>query len=575
MCRPVFLARLVLLSLLTTTLALGAEPGTLRQRLAPDALAYLRIPGPWGLLTESKGSALDPALASTANQAAAQLIRDALAARLGELPDPATSLAGRWLATLRSPLELALVSTPTGPNLLAQGRFGFSDTEAFREELERLLATLPEPQLNARWVADDTASIDTPGGAIHLHFDPADGSLRLRAGPGAEAAGLDAPAGAPADEHPMASFEDAIDQSGQGLFLWLNGPALRPLLETQLDAEARAMLAQFGFNPPGQAALGYGVSGGHGKLSVLLDLPEAGLLNFVPRLETRLGLESVGEPGVVVLLSLPLPALLRQGEALLAAEGGEDFQDYQSFRRELETTLGMPLDQALASVGPEIVVFSDAVGEFVALRVNDRERLTTLLGTLAANTEVRYDTLDMQDHTLHRLVIPGEEEPLHEWSPATYFYWIDDGDYLVLGQLPQSLRDRLDAEARLELGPWLRDTQGQNPDNALLLISTRLERIPRRTYYAYLQILQMLADLSGAELDLLAFPSARQLDLPETGAYGLQLDLGQRLGLSFTFQNNPLEFLMQPGLGSVAAVGVVAAVAIPAYMALSEDMGID
>jgi len=565
----------LLLVLLFTHLTLAAQPGTLRERLDPEALAYLRIPSPWGLLTEAKGSSLSPALESTANQAAAQLIRDALAARLGELTDPTVSLLGRWLATLRSPLELAVVSSPSGPNLLAQARFGFASAGDFQAELERLLATAPDLQLSAQWVADGTATVATPGGPMHLHFDPASGGLRLRAGPGATLDGIDAPATAATGEHPMASFEVAIDQSGQGLFLWLNGPALMPLVNTQLGDAERAQLATFGLNPPGQAALGYGVSDGHGKLSIVVDLPDAGLLSMVPRVRTDLTLESVGEPGVVLMMSLPLPELLRQGEALLAAEGGEDFNEFQEFRRELETTLGMPLDQALASIGPEFVVFTDAVGEFLALRVNDAEHLNRLLEALVANTEVRYDTLAMGDHSLHRLVIPGEEEPLEEWSPATYLYWVQDADYLILGQLPQPLRDRLNTDTRLALGDWLRDTQGQTPDEAMLLVSTRLERIPRRAYYGYLQLLQMLADLSGAELDLLAFPSASELNLPEAGSYGLQMDFGQRLGLTFTFQNNPLEILMQPGIGGVMAAGVMAAVAIPAYMGFMEGAELD
>jgi type IV pilus assembly protein PilA len=59
-------------------------------------------------------------------------------------------------------------------------------------------------------------------------------------------------------------------------------------------------------------------------------------------------------------------------------------------------------------------------------------------------------------------------------------------------------------------------------------------------------------------------PTAAQLELPELGTLGFTVTLGDpTLAAEFTFENNPGEFL--GGLGGVAAIGIAAAVAIPAY----------
>lgn len=568
MRRFIALLQPMLLGLLLSHLAQAADPVMLRQRLASEDLAYLRIPSPLGLIGNPKGSALDPALANPVNQAALTLLRDGLSTRLGDIPDPVAVALLRWLTNLRAPLELAARNGPNGPELLGQTRLGHDDAEGFLAELEALLAGAPELSLAASDPEQASAQLDTPAGPAFLRYDPASGGLYLRAGPGAgpleeiPTAAVDDPSA-----HPMASFEEAIDDSGQGLFLWLNGPGLMPLLGDQIPEDTRAMLAMLGLDPPGQAAIGYGVSGGHGKLSVLMDLPQAGMVGFVPRVTNSLTLETVGEPGALLLLSLPLGEMLRQGEALFATQGGSDFAEYQAGKKQIEAAMGMSLAQALGSIGPELVLFGDAVGEFLAIRVNNRERLAQLLKALDEATPASYQTIQREDWVLHRLTIPNGDDPLAEFNPDQFFYWVDDGDYIILTQLPQPLRDRLSAsDPRVDLNNWLRESQGQNPDTAMLLVSTRLHNIPRRMYYAYLQLLQALADITDSELDLLAFPSARELALPDTGSYGLQMDLGDRLGISFTFQNNPLEILMHPaGLGVVAGLGVLAAVAIPAY----------
>jgi type IV pilus assembly protein PilA len=94
-----------------------------------------------------------------------------------------------------------------------------------------------------------------------------------------------------------------------------------------------------------------------------------------------------------------------------------------------------------------------------------------------------------------------------------------------------------------------------------------VSKMPRRTYEAYLGILQNLADVTDAKFDVWSMPTADQLALPEKGAVGFSVNLGEPyLSLDLTYENHPGELLLGGGgVGAVAVAGVLAAIAIPAY----------
>src|SRR5919197_3369470 len=96
---------------LPTTLA--ATP-YLRTVLPPDALAYVRLAHPWGLLGVPKGNMLSEALASEGVRAAMSTLQGAIVQQLlGPLQSQIGPLPGVLLDQVRSPLELAVLR-PTG-----------------------------------------------------------------------------------------------------------------------------------------------------------------------------------------------------------------------------------------------------------------------------------------------------------------------------------------------------------------------------------------------------------------------------------------------------------------------------
>src|ERR1044071_3585958 len=87
---------------MSTTLA--AAP-YLRTVLPPDALAYVRLAYPWGLLGVPKGNMLSEALASEGVRAAMSLLQGAIVQQLlGPLEPQLGPLPGVFLAQVRAPL---------------------------------------------------------------------------------------------------------------------------------------------------------------------------------------------------------------------------------------------------------------------------------------------------------------------------------------------------------------------------------------------------------------------------------------------------------------------------------------
>ena len=99
------------------------------------------------------------------------------------------------------------------------------------------------------------------------------------------------------------------------------------------------------------------------------------------------------------------------------------------------------------------------------------------------------------------------------------------------------------------------------------MASARFDGIPRFLYTQYLGGVFALSAMTQADIDLFELPSAAELGLPPDGALALTVAMSaEQLALEISFDGSPLDVLVAPGAsGTVAVVGVLAAVAIPAY----------
>ena len=240
----------------------------------------------------------------------------------------------------------------------------------------------------------------------------------------------------------------------------------------------------------------------------------------------------------------------------------------------------MSLTDALEAFGPEIIFFSDEIDFFSALKIRNRDKMTTLIMNVANRPDAIIKNHERKGKKYYHLKIPTGSilEKLEKKKPSermlfeifssigTHLFWTEENGYLIFASVPQALFDRADAKNKVFIQSWI--NEHQNAKHSLFNLSTRLSDTPAQIYYAYLKGLTLLSDVADHQIDIFSLPSARQAKLPIKGVYGIQLDWSDPIvSLSFTFENNPFEFLLsQESMATTATVGVLAAIAIPNFL---------
>ncbi len=590
------LKRLLLALVLAAPLGADAtplsEPASLRDKLPQDALGYVRVPSLWGLLTAPKGNVLHDALGNEAHEAQVTRLADSIYANLlRNVPGvPGLSL-NLLFRHLRSPLEVAVLF-PEGapmPFGLIQAKVDFASAAEVNQFFAEVAASNPMVNVLSPVSGDAFGALTAVDVPVLVQFDPGSGDLMLLAGPTVSAetftALLDGLAAG--QDHPMYALEQQIDESRQGLLVWVNLQRLMPIGQGFIPPPMVADLTKWGLMDVRAAALGLGVSDGKGRLKLVVDAPRAGYRAALPSIDNDLSLTASGEPGTVVGLSLPLLGLLEAFETIAAQEMPPALEQIGQGKEMVKAMTGMSAEQVLASLGPELVFFTDDLGVFMAIGVGDPEGVAQILEVLVQTFGLVHEVREVEGQQIHHLQVPAMALPPELASDPemamlfgflsqlkSHLYWVEEEGYLVFGQVPQALIDRGRHWLRTPLDRWLAVNQGQDVSASLLFASTRIDDTPRHLYYAYLGMLRLAADLAGDRLDLFGLPTALDLGLPERGTYGMQLDLSETsLSLELVFESNPLEFLLAMDLRTVMAVGVGAAIAVPSMTGVAHDDG--
>lgn len=560
-----------------------ARPAWLRERLPEHTVAYLRVPSIWGVLSAPNGRALDPALASQAHVDAIRALRqavreDKLIAASGMAPT-----LGLLLADLDSPLEIALVdqgevANPTS-NAFASVQLDVADVASMNARIAAL--GKEAPVLKAPLDAEGRGELAEKG---FVRFDAANRRLFVFAGMSASAAGLDALIQQTAQTRPaeMAASEREVDTSGQGLFFWLKLKGINGMAGAYLPQNAGSALARDFVQKSESISGGWGTVDGRGRLQLRLRAPQARLLGYFAPNAPLPALKTAGTPQWSASLHLPDAAQWQQLVDQLDADFGAGTRaKFDAARTEAATKFGVDPLELLRRIGPALVAFEDDAGSYSALQVGDRTALYQLLER-AGKSGWRHETIRSGAIDVHHLYLPGTDldEPSADSDDASsssawtrlyarlgsHLYWVEDGDWLVFGSVPQALADRAAARPDTDLAGWQK-RQGYDASSTLLGASALTRGAQRTGYYAYLGGLQMLADAVGAKPDLARLPSASELKLPLHGAVGLALEARPEfLGLSLQYDATPFDTLSGGGsMTAVALTAIAAAVALPAY----------
>ncbi len=564
----------------------------LREVLPDTAYAYLRIPSAWGVIGTPSGGALDKAVGSAPYADAVRSIREGFGANvIPELPPNAQLYARLLLQHAKSPIEAAaLASTDPAsplPNLIVTTAVDFSGPDALNAFLQQATANYPQIQVLAPVQPTQAGVIAVAGVPTQVMLDTATSRLYLLSGVALQPTSLaqTLPGLKPTPAHAMRALEQSIDASGHGFFVWFNGPKLLELANAMGQRDQLAMLGLFGINFVKSVGLGIGTSGGIHRLKAVVEMPQRGFRAFLPVIKDAPTFQAAGEPTAVAVLGLPSPNDLVSIEAAASTfNTTEDMKKYREFKQQFAEKMGFSIEDILATLGQDVTFVSDEAGQYIAVRFKDAQKFHSLIDNATQRFGLNHTTRQIGGRTYHHLVMPSldslalkrEAADPYTWrrkivtrffGVPSHTYWVEEGDYLIVASLPQVLMDRNYIATRTPVDQWLKQEQRMEPAGALMMASVRNEGVPAFMYRLNLEGLSYLGDVAERPVDMFAMPTPREAGLPEAGAFGVKLTSSEtQLALELAYEYNPAEILLAGnGYTAVAVVGVLAAVAIPAY----------
>jgi len=347
-----------------------------------------------------------------------------------------------------------------------------------------------------------------------------------------------------------------------------------------MGAEQLARLEESGLQQIRAVAFGWGAANNKGRMSIIVDMPGEGDRRFLPYVRNDISVTAVGEPDAIIALSIPTAEEFARIEAAaLQAATEESRAAWLDGKAELEAASGIRVADVLNALGPELVAIFDEAGDYAAIRLRDAKLFDDFIAGVAKLPGSSVDERRYKRQTFYHWSLASDVESFDAMEPdeldplafviarqREHLYWYRDGDFLYVASLPQPLIERVEAGPDTNIAVWLSERQNMDMSSAILAATGTSRKLPRRIYHLYIEMLQTLADVSDADYDIWAMPTASQVALPDRGALGFSVNLGDPyLSMEFMFENNPLESILSGDMTSVAALGVIAAIAIPAY----------
>lgn len=563
-----------------------ADRARLVEVLPAHTWAYLRIPNLWGLATAPKSGSLAPALGTAANREAVSALQARIPGVMAAEFGAAAPLMTLLLETLRSPLEIAVVgerSQPGEADLVIEGRFDFESIAELNATLGELAGGSQMIQIVSEAAADAPGQIVAGMFPVFFGFDAETRRVRLVGGMAAQQENFAATRDWVArDRPPMHAFEQQIDASRQGLFVWADMDRFGPVLESSMPPEQVDTLRELGAFATDELALGYGAGGGKARLALLARGSGGTVWDLALPGGAEFGWQASGPPVAAAGLTLPDYAWLEKAWSSLSEDSDDSLKEVDTKLRE---TGGIGLESLMNTLAGRLYYVDDDNGGYLVHEGAGAEAWGALWDGLATKFDIRHKTLEVDGGELRHVVIPGvsidaenfESETTGEQAVSflirkfmnigTHLYYMAEDDHVVIAAVPQVLQDRLAYPGDVSLETWLHEA-GVDVDSAAAFAAMEVGAAPRRNYYAYIGSLLALGDILDHDLDVSDFPTARELDLPDKGTIGVRIDYaGDTLGAVITFENHPGDLLYAGagGMGAIAVVGILAAVAIPAY----------
>jgi Tfp pilus assembly major pilin PilA len=558
------------------------RPAWLREYLPDNTLFYARIPSLWSSVSYKEDS-FKYALGNKSYTDTVQTIQEASAKWVDQADQQLKPLLSLLVGQLDGPIEIAAIAGGMMPQVLVSANLNIEDST----QLQALIDSLIEAKVvksEVKKMVDGAGQLMTDVGPTPYRWDSEKKRLDILlnfGGADLKALNLAYSSLSKNLDSPMLANEAQLESSHQGLYLWYNNEKTYPMYKAMIPPNVQQQMNMFGVPDMKSLALSWGVRNEKGRIKLLLEAPTTGMIrSLLPTNANDLNIATAGEAKFTALLALPSTEQFTKIEQMLM-QMSPNSKKYQEFKALMLKNMGFSVEDILNAVGPELTTIFDEAGEYLAVRIRDEVKFATILEKLTAQEGVTLIEKEVEGKQVSYMKIPSLFESLDSkemkdvpffikdmmTKVSTHLYWQKEGDYLILADLPQVLLDRQMMLKDNNLNTWLADKQKQDLSASTLALSGTLREAPRRLYYTYLNALQLLADLTGAEIDTFSLPSARQLSLADKGTLGLQFDSSEKnIGLELTFESTPADVLLSgQGMATLAGIGMASAIAIPAY----------
>lgn len=573
------------------------KPAYLRDILPDTAFTYVRIPNVWSLVGTAKGNTFDKAFNAKPFVEAVKSIRAGMRDNvIPEILDKDAHIFSELIFHhVTSPVELLGVepvdpAIPT-PNLVASMAMDFSSTDELQTFLNELAEKQPMVKVTKAVTATGYAELSLANMSTQLQWDKATSRVTILVGASLSPNNLSDFISTlkPNPAHPMKAIEASIDSSGEGFFAWVDPRKTTNLANALGMQRELAPLAVFGVAAMKNMALGMGTSGGINRLKYVLDMPVTGFRSYMPTIKTAPTFDVIGKTNMVGVFGLPSRADYTAIENTIAmVSKPTDMKGYYDGKKSFKEALGFEIEDLFDFFGQDVSYVSDEAGSYMAVRLNDAEKFKATLEASTKKLNLHYQQREIAGHTYHHLKIPSlfskyaEEEQakaangervaddklaMRFLSLPSHVFWEQEGDYLILSNIPQTLMDRHYIETRTPVEDWFEKQQRISPEGALLMFSLNSEGTSKKIYRMQLSALNTLADFVGKPLDLFALATPLEAKLPKQSSYGMKLSSSpKQLAFELNYESNPLEVGLAGGsYQGVAMVGILAAIAVPAY----------
>ncbi|MCF6318537.1 MAG: pilin [Proteobacteria bacterium] len=247
---------------------------------------------------------------------------------------------------------------------------------------------------------------------------------------------------------------------------------------------------------------------------------------------------------------------------------------------QIDEYMGVTLEHIYTVYGQKLLIITDDSGTWFATKILDLAAHDKILEQLSKAFKTKASVKQLAGVDINESIFSTKElenvligegvnanSSLDKLQFLQHSYYQIQGDYIIQAFTPQVLADRANSTNKRQLSSWLKKKQSQNWDTAILAHSKEVRDAPRDIYHTYLNLMAMLGNFADVDVDLFAFPTAQQLNLPKSGSYGFSVNSSDdALTIQLSYEYSVLENMSFMGsYFSIASLGVLMAYAIPAY----------